>query len=95
MLQCISLKPRCMKVELCHLCTDLDFGNVCPACSKVSLVYNAVHIIINGDIHRNLEVWSFLWMLSLVYHGKRPTGHAKFDKENCVSVTSAGVALGS
>ena len=29
---------RCMRVELCHMhfaCTELDFGNVCPACPKV------------------------------------------------------------
>ena len=42
-----------MKVELRHLsflCSDLDMGNVCPACPKVNNLWMHVYTICEGVI---------------------------------------------
>ena len=70
LLEVRSIYFRCMKVELHHLgsfCPDLDPGNVCPACPKVSM-QKVVHVFAFNLIHV-AESWysgslygCFIWL---------------------------------
>ena len=75
---------RHMKVELRQLnflCSELDIGNVCPACPKVCIlhpvcyVYTSFHIVI-VNVVRSLEVSYYPWMLFLGYLEKNQLAKA-------------------